>query len=93
MPRQPVRVHIFNQSYSLATEGDPAELEAIAHQVDELMTSIAGRSQSGDSARVAVMACLHLADKLREAEARLAGYERKSEQITELLEAALETAL
>ena len=29
------------------------------------MTSIANRASSGDSTRVAVLACLHLADKLR----------------------------
>lgn len=89
MPRQSVRVHIFNQSYTLLTEGDPAEVHAVAHRIDELMTSIAGRSQSGDSARVAVLTCMHLADELRAAEAKLANYERKSEQITEMLEAAL----
>jgi len=89
MSRQSVRVHIFNQSYSLLTEGDPAELQAIAHQIDELMTSIASRTQSGDSAHIAVLTCLHLADKLRAAESKLASYERKSEQISELLEAAL----
>jgi len=90
MPRQSVRVQIFHQSYTLLTEGDPAEVEAVAHQIDELMTSIAGRTQSGDSSRVAVLACLHLADKLRDAEAKLAKYERKSEQIAEMLEAALD---
>ena len=92
MPRQSVRVQIFHQSYTLLTEGDPAELQAVAQQIDELMTSIAGRTHSGDSAQIAVLAWLHLADKLRAAETKLASYERKSEQISEMLEEALADA-
>lgn len=87
--RQPVRVHIFNQSYSLLAEGDAREVEEIASQVDELMTSIAGRISSADSTRVAVLACLHLADRLRSAERNLRVYEDKSEQIASLLDEAL----
>lgn len=90
MARQSVRVHIFNQTYSLlADEGDALALHELAHQVDELMTSIANHSSSGDSARVAVMACLHLADKLRSSEKKLRTYEDKSEQIASLLEQTL----
>jgi len=37
----------------------------------------------------AIASYLHLADKLHDAEAKLANYERKSEQITEMLEEAL----
>jgi cell division protein ZapA len=88
-PRQAVRVQIFNQSYSLLTEGEAREVEEIASQVDELMTSIAGRTASGDSARVAVLACLHLADKLRSAERQLRLYRSKSEQIANLIDQAL----
>ena len=71
MAKQSVRVHIFNQSYSLLTEGDPQETMDLALRVDELMTSIANRSTSGDALRAAVLTSLHLADQLREAEKRL----------------------
>lgn len=37
----------------------------LANQVDDLMTSIARRSPNLDSTRVAVFACLQLADQLR----------------------------
>ncbi|HEX4274113.1 MAG TPA: cell division protein ZapA [Bryobacteraceae bacterium] len=89
MPRQPVRVHIFNQSYSLVTESDPIEVEEVAQQVDELMVSIANKTSSGDSARIAVLACLHLADKLRTAEKQLQSFEDQSGRIANLLEEAL----
>ncbi len=92
MSKQPVRVHIFNQSYSLLADGDPREVLETASQVDELMVSIAGRTSSGDSTRVAVLACLHMADQLRSAERKLKQYEEKSEKIASLLGAALDQA-
>ena len=92
MPRQAVPVHIFNQNYTLLTEGDPREVEEIAREVDDLMASIASRTSSGDSSRVAVLACFHLADRLREAERRLQKFEDRSERIVSLLEDALDEA-
>jgi cell division protein ZapA len=89
MSRQPVRVQIFNQSYSLLVDSDPREVQDIAQQIDELMVSIANRTASSDSTRVAVLACLHLADKLRAAEKRLQLFEDKSGRIANLLEEAL----
>lgn len=91
MSRQPVRVQIFNQSYSLLVDGDPKDVQEIAHQIDELMFTISSRS-AGDSTRVAVLACLELADKLRTAEQQLRSFEDKSEQFASLLEEALEQA-
>ena len=89
MSKQPVRVQIFNQSYSLLVDGDPGEVQEIAHQVDELVAAIASRTSSGDSTKVAVLACLHLADKLRAAEKQLQLFEDKSGRRATLLEEAL----
>jgi cell division protein ZapA len=89
MSRQPVRVQIFNQSYSLLVDDDPGEVQEIAQQVDELMASIASRTTSSDSTRVAVLACINLADKLRTAEKQLRLFEDKSGRIATLLEEAL----
>jgi cell division protein ZapA len=89
MSKQPVRVQIFNQSYSLLVDGDPGEVQEIAHRVDELVASIASRTSSSDSTKVAVLACLHLADKLRAAEKQLQLFEDKSGRIATLLEEAL----
>jgi cell division protein ZapA len=87
--RQSVRVQIFNQTYALLADGDAREVEEIAAQVDELMTAIASRASSADSTRVAVLACLHLADKLRTVERQLRSYADKSQKIANLLEVAL----
>ena len=89
MPRQQIRVHIFNQTYTLLTDGDEAEVQAIAHEIDELMTSIANRASTGDSTRVAVLACLHLADKLKSSEKKLRVFEDQSGRLSELLDSAL----
>ena len=67
-PKQMVRVTIFNQTYTVATASDPRETEELAHEIDELMSSIARRAGNLDAARTAVLACLHLADRPRAAE-------------------------
>jgi cell division protein ZapA len=69
--KQIVRITIFNQTYSVTTSGNPHEMEALAQEVDELMSSIARRAGNLDSTRTAVLACLHLADRLRAAEREL----------------------
>ncbi len=63
--QKPVRVTIFNESYSLLASEEPGAVEEIARTVDHLMHSIAERAGLADPARVAVLACLHLADQLR----------------------------
>jgi cell division protein ZapA len=89
-----VRVTIFNQTYSLRAPGDPREVEELARQVDGLMESIASRSGDNDASRIAVLACLHLADRLRTLERQFSSLtervERKSEQLSLLLDRAIE---
>jgi len=92
--KRPVRVTILSQSYTLLTTGDPREVEELARGVDELMLSIAAKSPNADSTRIAVLACLHLADRLHSLELDLsqlkARVERKSEEFAGLLEQAIE---
>lgn len=67
-----VRVTIFNQTYSLLASGEePGRVEELAHRVDDLMHDIASKGGNLDSTRIAVLACLHLADRLQAAEADL----------------------
>lgn len=92
--KRPVRVTILSQSYTLLTAGDPREVEELARHLDELMLSIAAKSPNADSTRIAVLACLHLADRLHSLEQDLnrlkERVDRKSEQFAELLDQALE---
>lgn len=90
MDKQPVRVTIFGQTYSLLAQGDPAELQAAADTVDELMQSISAKAPTADSTRIAVLACLHMAGRLRHLESDLAQVRDKSEAISELLAQVIE---
>lgn len=89
-----VRVTILGQSYTLRAQGDPAEVERLAQSVDELMHNIASKSPNADSSRVAVLACLHMADKLNSLERDLGDLkqriERKSEEFAGILDSVLE---
>src|SRR4051812_8322042 len=66
--KQPVRVTILSRPYTLLATGDPREVVEVAASVDDLMLSIAGKAPNADSTRIAVLACLHLADQLRRAQ-------------------------
>jgi len=92
--KKQVRVTIMGQSITLVTGGDPAEMIELAQQVDELMTTIASRAQNLDSTRVAVLACLHLADRLRSVEGEFAGLretvDQKAREFSGLLDEAID---
>ena len=79
--KKTVRVTIFNQSYSLVTTGKETDVEELAHRVDELMNNIA-RGSNADASRIAVLACMHLADELRSTES-------KHRKLSRLLEESL----
>jgi cell division protein ZapA len=88
--KQSVKVTIFNQTYSLLAQGDPHDVLTAAQIVDDLMHSIAHKMSTTDSNRVAVMACLHLADKLRRREHDLSALKDRTEEIGELLDQAID---
>ena len=91
--RKTVRVTIYNQPYTLAVSGESGEVEALAHSVDQLMTDIAQRAGNVDGSSVAVLACLHLADRLRGMEQELSDFrdrvDEKSRQFSILLDQAI----
>jgi len=69
--KQIVRVTIFNQTFAVSTSGDPRDAEQLAHEIDELMLAIARRVGNLDTTRTALLACFHLADRLRATEKEL----------------------
>jgi cell division protein ZapA len=90
---EPVRVTIFNQSYSLVASEDPGRVEQLAQKVDDLMSSIAVRAGNVDATRAAVLACLHLADELDSLERQLSSLkqdvEHKAREFSLLLDEAI----
>ena len=94
--KQPIRVTILSRPYTLLARGDPREVEEVAASVDQLMLSIAAKAPNADSTRIAVLACLHLADKLRALERDLSELkervDRKSVEFAGMLEQVLDSA-
>lgn len=90
---EPVRVTIFNQTYSLVAAADGGDVHELAHTVDELMRGIS-RSGNLDTTRTAVLACLHLADQLRTLQAELdslkLSVDSKARHFTVLLDSIIE---
>ena len=84
--KQPVRVTILSRPYTLLASGDPREVEEVAASVNDLMLSIAAKSPNADSTRIAVLACMHLADKLRALERELNQMKEQSGRKSELAE-------
>lgn len=91
--KQTVRVTIFNQQYTLSTANGQTQTEELAQEVDELMSSIARRAGNLDSTRTAVLACLHLADRLRTLEEQIkelrASVDAKSRNFAVMLDGVL----
>jgi cell division protein ZapA len=93
--KQPVRVTvtILSRPYTLLASGDPREVEEVAASVNDLMLSIASKSPNADSTRIAVLACMHLADKLRALERDMSQVKEhagiKNEQLFGVLEQLL----
>jgi len=94
--KQAVRVTILSRPYTLRTTGDPKEVEAVAASVDELMLNIASRAPNADSTHIAVLACLHLADRLQTLERDLSQLkervDRKSGEYAGMLEQLIASA-
>src|SRR5580700_4780033 len=91
--KQSIRVTILSRPYTLLATGDARDVEEVAASVDELMLSIAARAPNADTTKIAVLACLHLADKLRMLERDLnrlkERVDRKSEEFAGILEQLL----
>jgi cell division protein ZapA len=94
MERKSVRVTIYNQPYTLAVSGDAQDVEELAQTVDSLMINIAQRAGNVDGIKIAVLACLQLADQVRGLERERAAVADRVEQhartVDDLLDAALD---
>jgi len=87
---QLVQVEIYNQTYSIRSDGDNAYIQGLADYVDKKMREIASGTMTVDSLKVAILASLHIADELHSArvsqaqnDAQLAA---RSAECTELLD-------
>src|SRR5215212_11879108 len=60
---QSIRVEIYNQNYSIRSDGDNEYIMDLADYVDGKMRDIASGTLTVDSLKVAILAALHIADE------------------------------
>ena len=60
---QTVRVEIYNQTYSIRSDGDNEYILTLAEYVDRKMREISSGTFTVDSLKVAILAALHIADE------------------------------
>ncbi len=65
-----VRVTIYDQEYNMKGELDAEYIQKLAKFLDDKMRSIAARTRTVDSLRVAVLAGLNLADEYHQLKAK-----------------------
>ncbi len=63
MSEQTVRVEIYNQTYSIRSDGDNEYILGLADYVDSKMREISSGTLTVDSLKVAILAALHIADE------------------------------
>lgn len=59
-----IRVEIYNQTYSIRSDGDGEYIMRLADFVDRRMREISSGTLTVDSLKVAILAALHIADEL-----------------------------
>ena len=60
---QTIRVEIYNQTYSIRSDGDNDYILELAEYVDRKMREISSGTLTVDSLKVAILAALHIADE------------------------------
>lgn len=91
--RGTVQVEIFGSSYAVRGEQDGDHLQQIASLVDRSMREIAAHLPGGDTARIAILAALNLADELVRLQRQQEGERVEIQQRLSVLDRELSTAL
>src|SRR5205807_4077960 len=58
-----IKVEIYDQAYTVRSDGDPEYLKELAEYVDRKMREISSGTLTVDSLKVAILAALHIADE------------------------------
>jgi len=89
-----VKVTIYDQTYNVAGDLDPAYVEELAHYVDGRMREIARATGMVDSVKIAVLAALAISDELeslrRSRSEGRAELRERAERCLKLVERALQ---
>src|SRR5438132_12460516 len=61
-----IKVEIYDQAYTVRSDGDPEHLKQLAEYVDQRMREISSGTLTVDSRKVAILAALYIADELHQ---------------------------
>jgi len=61
-----IKVEIYDQAYTVRSDGDPEYLKQLAEYVDQRMREISSGTLTVDSRKVAILAALYIADELHQ---------------------------
>src|SRR5438128_12617497 len=61
-----IKVEIYDQAYTVRSDGDPEYLKHLAEYVDQRMREISSGTLTVDSRKVAILAALYIADELHQ---------------------------
>lgn len=88
-----IRVEIYNQTYSIRSDGDNEYIFQLAEYVDTKMREISSGTLTVDSLKVAILAALHIADEfhqVKNAQAQIdAQLASRSSECAEMLDRVL----
>jgi len=87
-----VKVEIYDQSYFMRGELDAEYIRKLAEFVDSRMRTIAARTRTVDTLRVAVLAALNIADECHQLRSRVATVEQKVNECSRALDDLLEAS-
>jgi cell division protein ZapA len=73
-----IRVEIYDQEYSMRGDLDPEYIQRLAQFLDARMRSVAERTRTVDSLRVAVLTALNIADEYHQLKSK---YETIAEDV------------
>lgn len=83
--KTPVKVEIFNRTFTVTSEDDEHYVKELASYVDQRMRQIEGSTKTAVSLRVAIMAALSIADEYFQACTREAEIKQEVEHFSTLL--------
>lgn len=61
-----IKVEIYDQAYTIRSDGDPEYIRRLAEYVDQRMREISSGTLTVDSRKVAILAALYIADELHQ---------------------------
>ncbi|MEJ2007737.1 MAG: cell division protein ZapA [Acidobacteriota bacterium] len=79
-PQETIQIEIFDQEYNVKNSLGAEYLDELAKYVDGKMRSIATRSRTVDTVRVAVLAALNIADEYHQLKAKHEATTKQVEQ-------------